>query len=88
MASNQKIQGNRPCLKFDFTYEYTCMKLISLDLLKRWDLIHESFPFQTVSDYIYSTRDIYTGKEIETFPAHKSELKKLFPHSYIKLIIV
>ena len=32
-------------------------------------------------------RDIYTGKEIETFPAHKSELKKLFPHSNIQLII-
>ena len=33
-------------------------------------------------------KDIYTGKEIETFPAHISELKKLFPHSNIQLIIV
>ena len=32
-------------------------------------------------------RDIYTGTDIETFPAHKSELKKLFPHSNIQLII-
>ena len=31
--------------------------LISLDLLKRWDLVHESFPFQTVSDYIYSRKN-------------------------------
>ena len=26
--------------------------LISLQLLKKWDLIHNSFPFQTVRDYI------------------------------------
>ena len=28
--------------------------LISLGLLKKWDLVHESFPFQTISDYVYS----------------------------------
>ena len=26
--------------------------LISLDLLKKWDLIHSSFPHKTISDYI------------------------------------
>ena len=28
--------------------------LISLQSLKRWDLVHESFPNQTISDYIES----------------------------------
>ena len=26
--------------------------LISFDLLKKWSLVHDSFPFQTVSDYL------------------------------------
>ena len=26
--------------------------LVSLELLKKWDLIHSSFPFRTISDYI------------------------------------
>ena len=38
--------------------------------------------------FTVADRDIYTGKEIETFPAHKSEVKKLFPQSNIHLIIV
>ena len=28
--------------------------LISIQLLKKWDILHDSFPFQTVSDYIVS----------------------------------
>ena len=31
--------------------------LISLQLLKKWDLVHDSFPFQTVSDYILSKKN-------------------------------
>ena len=27
--------------------------LVSLSLMKSWDLIHQSFPFETVSDYFY-----------------------------------
>ena len=38
--------------------------------------------------YPHWDRDKYTGEEIETFPAHKSEVKKLFPQSNIHLIIV
>ena len=31
--------------------------LISLDLFKKWDFVHDSFPFQTVSDYLNSKKN-------------------------------
>ena len=31
--------------------------LNNLELLKRWDLVHDSFPFQTVCDYINSKKN-------------------------------
>ena len=39
--------------------------LISLDLLKKWDLVHDSFPHQTVSDYVESRKN-------ECFKAYSS----------------
>ena len=29
--------------------------LVSLGLMKKWDLIHDTFPHETVSDFIYKT---------------------------------
>ena len=46
--------------------------LISLSLLKKWDLLHDSFPYQTVSDYIYSKRNKVMKAYSSTYNFHLS----------------
>ena len=54
--------------------------LISLDLLKRWDLVHESFPYQTISDYIYSNKDNKRSKAYSAvYNFHSQQFKKAQP---------
>ena len=40
-------------------------RLISLQLFKKWDLVHDTFPYQTVSDYI-------SKKNNKSFKAYSS----------------
>ena len=57
--------------------------LLSLQLLKKWDLVHDSFPNQTVSSYFYSNKHIkqYSARysnhsENFTKQTFESELRK------------
>ena len=57
MYINNRVLGGRKLVEAAVVRSEKKETLISLDLLKRWDLVHESFPFQTVSDYIYSRKN-------------------------------
>ena len=48
------VLGGRKCVEAAVTRSNKKETLISLSLLKKWDLVHDSFPNQTISDYIYS----------------------------------
>ena len=51
---NNEVLGGRKYVEAAVTRSNKKETLISLGLLKKWDLVHESFPFQTISDYVYS----------------------------------
>ena len=51
--------------------------LISLDLLKKWDLIHATFPHQTISDYINSK----TNKKFSAYSSVYKLQQNLFEES-------
>ena len=57
MYINNKILGGRKLIEAAVIESDKKETLISLDLLKKWDLVHDSFPFQTVSDYINSKKN-------------------------------
>ena len=49
--------------------------LISLSLLKRWDLIHDSFPYQTISEYVsQNQRNNKSHKAYSTYYNFHSEI--------------
>ena len=51
---NHDVLGGRKYVEAAVTRSNKKETLISLGLLKKWDLVHDSFPHQTISDYIYS----------------------------------
>ena len=51
---DNEVLGGRKYVEAAVTRSNKKETLISLGLLKKWDLVHESFPFQTISDYLYS----------------------------------
>ena len=51
---NNDVLGGRKYVEAAVTRSKKKETLISLSLLKKWDLVHDSFPNQTISDYIYS----------------------------------
>ena len=57
MYIDNKILGGRKLVEAAVIESDKKETLISLDLLKKWDLVHDSFPFQTVSDYINSKKN-------------------------------
>ena len=46
------ILGGCKCVEAAVVVNEKKETLISLGLLKRWDFVHETFPYQTVSDYV------------------------------------
>ena len=57
MYIDNKILGGRKLEEAAVVESDKKETLISLDLLKKWDLVHDSFPFQAVSDYINSKKN-------------------------------
>ena len=53
---DNEVLGGRKCVEAAVTESNKKETLIYLGLLKKWDLVHESFPFQTISDYVYQNR--------------------------------
>ena len=51
--------------------------LISLQLLKNWDLIHESFPNQTLNDYI----ELTTNKSYQAYSSWYEIFSQLYEGS-------
>ena len=49
-----EILGGRKMVEAAVIHGDSKERLISLQLLKKWNLIHNSFPHQTISDYIIS----------------------------------
>ena len=45
------VLGGRKCVEAAVIEGEKKETLISLQLLKRWDFIHDSFPYQTISEY-------------------------------------
>ena len=54
MFIDNRILGGRKMVEAAIIQGDRKEMLIFLQLLKKWDIIHDSFPFQTVSDYIVS----------------------------------
>lgn len=54
MYIDNRVLGGRKLVEATVVESDKKETLISLDLLKKWDLVHDSFPFQTVSDYLNS----------------------------------
>ena len=48
MYIDNRVLGGRKLVEAAVVESNKKETLISLDLLKKWDLVHESFPFQTV----------------------------------------
>ena len=46
--------------------------LISLNLLKKWDIVHDTFPHQTVSDLIESKKNIVFKAYSTVYDFHSS----------------
>ena len=52
MYINNDVLGGRKFLEAAVTRSNKKETLISLSLLKKWDLLHDTFPYQTISDVI------------------------------------
>ena len=57
MFIDNRVLGGRKLVEAAVVKSNKKETLISLDLLKKWDLIHDSFPHQTVSDYVESRKN-------------------------------
>ena len=57
MYINNDVLGGRKYVEAALTRSNKKETLISLSLLKKWDLLHDTFPYQTISDFIYSKRN-------------------------------
>lgn len=49
---DNEVLGGHKCVEAAVIESEKKETLISLGLLKKWDLLHDSFPFQTISDYV------------------------------------
>ena len=56
MYIDNRVLGGRKLVEAAVVESDKKETLISLDLLKKWDLVHDSFPFQTMSDYLNSKK--------------------------------
>ena len=61
---NNDVLGGRKYVEAAVTRSNKKETLISLGLLKKWDLVHDSFPHQTILDYIYSKQ---RNKALKTY---------------------
>ena len=60
------VLGGRKCVEAAVTRSNKKETLISLSLLKKWDLVHDSFPRQTISEYVYN---IQRNKNLKAYLA-------------------
>ena len=54
MFINNRVLGGRKMVEAAVIQGERKEMMISIQLFKKWDILHDSFPFQTVSDYIVS----------------------------------
>ena len=57
MFIDNRVLGGRKLVEAAVVRSNKKETLISLSLLKKWDLVHESFPHQTVSDFIAAKKN-------------------------------
>ena len=62
---NHVLRGKK-CVEAAVTRSNKKETLISLSLLKKWDLVHDSFPRQTISEYVYN---IQRNKNLKAYLA-------------------
>ena len=83
MLIDNGILGGRKVVEAAVIHKERKEILISLQLLKEWDIIHDSFPFQTMSDYIVSKNNNKQYQAYSTsYQLHSSlyeESRKLKP---------
>ena len=72
MYIDNRVLGGRKLMEAAVVESEKKETLISLDLLKKWDLVHDSFPLQTVSDYVKSKK-INVSKLIQQRRVEKLE---------------
>ena len=86
MFIENKILGGRKMVEAAVIQGDRKETLISLQLLKKWDLIHDSFPHQTISDYIVNkSNKKYTAYSMH-YELHSNiyeENRKLKPPSRV-----
>ena len=77
---DNQVLGGRKCVETAVIESSKKETLISLGLLKKWDLLHESFPFQTISDYVNQNRRNKSHKAYSTtYNFHAIYMKKIGP---------
>ena len=57
MFIDNQVLGGRKLVEAAVVRSNKKETLISLNLLKKWDIVHDTFPHQTVSDFIESKKN-------------------------------
>ena len=64
---DNEVLGGRKCVEAAVIESEKKETLICLGLLKKWDLLHDSFPYQTISDYVIQNLRNKSHKAYSTY---------------------